>query len=254
MKAELPNRRIRGMSGFVFNTRLSRFADRRVREALAHAFDFEWTNATLFHGLYTRTESHFANSELAATGTPQGRELEILESYKGRVPEEVFGEAYRAPSTGGDGSIRANLRKARRMLREAGWVVRGGALVHEETGEAMAFEFLLARPSYERVVGPVRLHLERLGIATTSPHRGRLPVLPPAPGVRLRRDRPRLEPVPVAGQRAAQLLVLGRGRYAGQPQLRRGPRPGGGRAGGAPHRRPDPPRAGGPRPGPSTGC
>ena len=166
--AELPNRRIRGMSGFVFNTRRARFADRRVRHALAHAFDFEWTNATLFHGLYTRTESHFANSELAATGTPEGRELEILESYRGRVPDDVFGEAYRAPSTDGDGSVRANLRKARRMLRDAGWVLRDGELVHEETGEAMAFEFLLVRPSYERVVGPVRLHLERLGIATTS--------------------------------------------------------------------------------------
>ena len=166
--AELPNRRIRGMSGFVFNTRRARFADPRVRHALSHAFDFEWTNATLFHGLYTRTESHFANSELAASGTPEGRELEILESYRGRVPDDVFGEAYRAPSTDGDGSIRANLRKARRMLRDAGWVVRDGALVHEETGEPMAFEFLLVRPSYERVVGPVRLHLERLGIATTS--------------------------------------------------------------------------------------
>ena len=168
VKAELPNRRIRGMSGFVFNTRRARFADRRVRHALAHAFDFEWTNATLFHGLYTRTESHFANSELAATGTPVGRELEILERYRGRVPDEVFGEACRAPSTDGDGSIRANLRKARRMLREAGWVVRGGVLVHEETGEPMTFEFLLVRPSYERVVGPVRVHLKRLGIATTS--------------------------------------------------------------------------------------
>ena len=254
LKAELPNRRIRGMSGFVFNSRRARFADRRVRRALAHAFDFEWTNATLFHGLYTRTESHFANSELAATGTPRGRELEILESYRGRVPDDVFGEVYRAPSTDGDGSIRANLRKARRMLREAGWVVREGVLVHEETGEPMAFEFLLVRPSYERVVGPVRVHLKRLGIATTSrtvdasQYYRRLQEYDY--DVVVRAWNQYLSP----GNEQRNYWSSEAAGDAGQPQLRRGPRPGGGRAGGGPHRRPDPPRAGGRRPRPGPGA
>ena len=164
---EIPNRRIRGMSGFVFNTRRSKFGDPRVRQALAYAFDFEWTNATLFHGFYTRTESNFANSELASSGLPGGRELEILEGYRGRIPEAVFSEQYRAPATTGSGSIRANLRTARRMLREAGWTIHDEQLVHDATGESMQIEFLLARPSYERVIGPLQLHLQRLGIQST---------------------------------------------------------------------------------------
>ena len=165
--AEIPNRRIRGMSGFVFNTRRSKLSDPQVRRALAYAFDFEWTNATLFHGFYTRTESNFANSELAASGVPDGRERELLEAYRGRIPEEIYTEAYRAPSTGGpSGSIRANLRIARRMLRDAGWVIDDGRLVHATTGESMELEFLLARPSYERVIGPMQVHLKRLGITS----------------------------------------------------------------------------------------
>lgn len=164
VRVEIPHQQIQGMSGFVFNSRRARFADPRVRRALAYAFDFEWTNATLFHGAYERTESYFANSELAATGRPAGRELEILEGYRARVPEEVYGPAYRAPSTDGSGSIRANLRLARTLLAQAGWVIRDGALVQAATGERMAIEFLLVRPDYERVVAPMQLHLQRLGI------------------------------------------------------------------------------------------
>ena len=164
---QIPNRRIRGMSGFVFNTRREKFSDPQVRRALAYAFDFEWTNATLFHGFYTRTESNFANSELASVGLPEGREREILEAYRGRIPQEVFTESYRAPSTDGSGSIRANLRSARRLLRDAGWTIQDGWLVHETSGEPLQIEFLLARPSLERVIGPMQLHLKRLGIAST---------------------------------------------------------------------------------------
>lgn len=164
--AEIPNKRIRGMSGFVFNTRRSKFADPRVRRALTYAFDFEWTNATLFHDFYTRTESNFANSELASTGLPEGRELEILEEFRGRIPDEVFTKSYRAPTTE-NSSIRANLRTARRMLQDAGWVIRDGQLTHAESGEEMRIEFLLARSSYERVLGPMQLHLQRLGIPST---------------------------------------------------------------------------------------
>ncbi|MDA0337384.1 MAG: extracellular solute-binding protein [bacterium] len=166
--SEIPNHEIRGMSGFVFNTRRSKFSDPQVRRALAYAFDFEWTNATLFHGFYTRTESNFANSELAATGLPDGREGEILEDFRGRVPEEVFTTAYHAPTTDGhSGSIRANLRVARRMLRDAGWSIDDGRLVNAATGAVMELEFLLARPSYERVIGPMQVHLQRLGIHST---------------------------------------------------------------------------------------
>ena len=154
-----------GMQAFWFNTRRTKFADRQVRHALAHAFDFEWSNANLFYGQYTRTKSFFSNTELASSGLPRGQELEILERYRDRVPAEVFTSAYEPPSTDGSGNIRRNLRTARKMLQEAGWVIRDGTLTQAETGEAMEIEFLLVAPAFERIVGPVVKNMERLGIA-----------------------------------------------------------------------------------------
>ena len=165
IKELLDHERPTGMQAFWFNTRRTKFADRRVRHALAHTFDFEWSNANLFYGQYTRTKSFFSNTELASSGLPQGRELEILEPWRDRVPPEVFASAYEPPSTDGSGSLRRNLRTAREMLREAGWVVRDGVLIHAETGEALEIEFLLVAPAFERIVGPVVKNMERLGIA-----------------------------------------------------------------------------------------
>ena len=100
-----------GMQAFWFNTRRTKFADRQVRHALAHAFDFEWSNANLFYGQYTRTKSFFSNTELASSGLPQGQELEILERLaRTEIPAEVFTSAYEPPSTDGSGNIRRNLR------------------------------------------------------------------------------------------------------------------------------------------------
>ena len=154
-----------GMQAFWFNTRRAKFADRRVRHALAHAFDFEWSNANLFYGQYTRTKSFFSNTELASSGLPQGGELRVLERYRGRVPAEVFTSAYEPPSTDGSGNLRRNLRTAKRMLQEAGWAVRDGVLTHAGSGETMEIEFLLVAPAFERIVGPVVRNMERLGIA-----------------------------------------------------------------------------------------
>ena len=154
-----------GMQAFWFNTRRAKFADRRVRNALAHAFDFEWSNANLFYGQYTRTKSFFSNTELASSGLPQGGELRVLERYRDRVPAEVFSRAYEPPSTDGSGNIRRNLRTAKRMLQEAGWTVRDGVLTHAGSGETMEIEFLLVAPAFERIVGPVVRNMERLGIA-----------------------------------------------------------------------------------------
>lgn len=153
-----------GMQGFWFNTRRAKFADPKVREALAFAFDFEWTNNNLFYGQYTRTKSYFSNTELASSGVPEGQELEILEAFRGRIPDEVFTTAYEPPSTDGSGSNRSNLRTARKMLEEAGWVIRDRKLVNGDTGEAMEIEFLLVAPAFERIVGPVVKNMERLGI------------------------------------------------------------------------------------------
>ena len=164
IKEAIPHERPTGMQAFWFNTRRSKFADRRVRQALAYAFDFEWTNAKLFYGQYTRTKSFFSNSELASSGLASGRELEILEAYRDRVPEEVFTTAYEPPITDGSGQIRQNLRAARTLLRAAGWNVVENALVHGETGERMEIEFLLRSPAFERIVSPIARNLERLGI------------------------------------------------------------------------------------------
>ena len=153
-----------GMQGFWFNTRRGKFADPRVRQALAYAFDYEWTNTNLFYGQYTRTKSYFSNTELAASELPDGMERDLLEPYRGRVPEAVFTQVYDPPSTDGSGNIRENLRMATRLLAEAGWAIQNGKLTHRQTGEVMTIEFLLNSPSFERIVGPYVQNLKRLGI------------------------------------------------------------------------------------------
>ena len=153
-----------GMQAFVMNTRRQVFKDRKLRRALAYAFDFEWSNRNLFFSQYTRTESYFSNSELASTGVPKGEELALLERYRGRVPDEVFTQAYKAPATNGSGWPRENLRRAFALLSEAGWVVRDMKLVNAETGRRLRFEILLVSPAFERIVLPFKRNLDRLGI------------------------------------------------------------------------------------------
>jgi microcin C transport system substrate-binding protein len=153
-----------GMQAFIFNIRRPFFRDRRVREALTYAFDFEWANQNLFYGQYTRTTSYFSNSELASRGLLSREELTILEPFRGKIPEEVFTKEYRPPSTLGEGRIRANLRQALKLLKEAGWVFRKRKLVDKKTGEPFSFEILLHQPSWERISLPFAKNLERLGI------------------------------------------------------------------------------------------
>ena len=165
-KEELPHNRSSGMQGFVFNLRNPLFQDRTVRRALANAFDFEWSNGALFYGQYTRTRSFFDNSELAATGLPKGRELEILRPYRGQIPDEVFTQVYAPPKTDGSGNVRGNLRDAQRLLRSAGWEVdkANRKLTNIKTGQVMAFEILLVSPLFERIVLPFKQNLDRLGV------------------------------------------------------------------------------------------
>jgi len=152
------------MQAFVFNTRREKFADSRVRQAFNLAFDFEWMNKNIFFDQYTRTDSFFEGSELEATGLPSQKELELLESLRGQVPEEVFTQDFENPTNPDTRAVRANLRKAAGLLREAGWVVTDGKLVNGTSGEVMTVEFLLQSPSFERVVLPFKQSLERLGI------------------------------------------------------------------------------------------
>lgn len=160
---EIPHQLPTGMQAFVFNLRRPFFQDRRVREALMLAFDFEWTNANLFYGAYTRTKSYFSNSELASSGLPQGEELAILERYRGRIPEEVFTTEFTLPVTDGSGNNRAQLRRALDLLREAGWRVVNQRLVNAE-GQRFSFELLLSSPAFERVALPYAQTLQRLGV------------------------------------------------------------------------------------------
>ncbi|WP_372956847.1 extracellular solute-binding protein [Marinobacter sp.] len=153
-----------GMQAFIFNTRRGQFADPRVREAIAHAFDFDWANRNLFHDQYTRTSSYFENSELASSGLPEGRELEILEPFRDQLPEDVFTEAYAPPSTEGDQTLRDNLRQAMALLQQAGYRIQDGTMVHSESGERLSFEFLLHQKNFERIVLPFKNNLERLGM------------------------------------------------------------------------------------------
>ncbi|MGE5271611.1 MAG: extracellular solute-binding protein [Thiohalocapsa sp.] len=163
-KEAIPNQLPSGMQGFGYNLRRPLFQDPLVRQALAYAFDFEWSNQNLFYGLYKRTRSYFDNSELAATGKPQGEELKILEPFRGKVPDEVFTKEYNPPKYEGKFTIRDGLRDAVKLLKEAGWSFKNEQLVNDKTGEPFKFEILLSDPQMERIVLPFAQNLKRLGI------------------------------------------------------------------------------------------
>lgn len=164
IKEQAAHQRPQGMQGFAYNIRRDLFKDPRVREALAYAFDFEWSNKNLFYGQYTRSRSYFNNSELAATGLPSADELAILKPYRGRIPDQVFTTEYNPPATEDDGRIRANLKEADRLLKEAGWEIQGKDRVNVKTGQKFEFEIMLVQPAFERITLPFAKNLERLGI------------------------------------------------------------------------------------------
>ena len=162
-KEEIKNEVPTGMQAYVFNERRPIFQDRRVRQALGYAFDFEWTNKNLFYGAYTRTKSYFSNSELASRGLPTPDELKVLEPFRGKVPDEVFTKDYEPPKTDGSGNIRDGIREALALLSAAGWTIKGQQLVNQR-GQPMEFEILLNEPTWERISLPFAKNLERLGI------------------------------------------------------------------------------------------
>ena len=163
IKEEIPNLNPQGMQGFVFNTRKKHLQDRRVREALALLFDFEWTNRQLFNGAYTRTASYFDNSELAASGLPSEDELKLLEPLRGQIPDEVFEKPFKLPHTNADGKIREQQRRAYELLTEAGWKIENDRMV-DANGKPVKFEFLLVQADFERVLLPYKRNLAGLGI------------------------------------------------------------------------------------------
>jgi microcin C transport system substrate-binding protein len=152
-----------GGQGWFFNTRREKFMDRRVREALNYAFDFEWTNKNIMYGSYQRTHSVFQNSDMMAVGKPGPEELALLEPFRGQVPEEVFGEPFVPPVSDGSGQDRALLRKASAMLQQAGCGVRDGKRM-TPGGERFTIEFLIDSPSFQPHHMALIKNLATLGI------------------------------------------------------------------------------------------
>lgn len=152
-----------GLRALAFNLRRPPFTDRRVREALTLAFDFEWLNRSLLHQGYARTTGMFSNSALAPTGPPSPAELKLLEPWREQVPEQVFGPPYRPPVTDGSGRNRTNLRAAAKLLKGAGFTVRDDVLVASD-GSPFRFEITLRLPSNERIALTFARNLKRLGI------------------------------------------------------------------------------------------
>jgi len=173
LREEFPNRSSGIMQAFALNIRRDKFRDARVRRALNFAFDFEEMNKQIFFGQYKRVSSYFDGTELASSGLPQGRELEILETVRAEVPVEVFTTAYTNPVGGNPEAVRENLREALRLLKEAGYEVRDRKLIDTRTGAQFTLELLNEDPSFERVMLFFKPSLERLGIAvsvrTTDP-------------------------------------------------------------------------------------
>ncbi len=160
---KIPEARVAPMQAFAFNTRRPQFQDVRVRKAFNYAFDFEWANKNLFYDQYIRVDSYFGNSELQATGLPQGKELEILEGLRSEVPPEVFTTEWKNPTNKAPEDLRRNLGAAAKLFAEAGWTPKNGVLTNAK-GEQLSVEFLLVQPDFERVVLPYKTNLEKLGV------------------------------------------------------------------------------------------
>lgn len=166
IKKDIKNHNPVGMQGFTFNIRKKMFQDPRVREAIGLLFDFEWTNKQLFYSSYIRTQSFFANSELAAQGLPSAEELELLEPLRGSIPDDVFTKAYQTPISDGTGIIRERRLEAWRLLQDAGYRIDNDRMVNAE-GEPLEFEFIIAQANLERVLLPFKRNLAELGIEMT---------------------------------------------------------------------------------------
>jgi microcin C transport system substrate-binding protein len=165
-KDRIDTKTVAPMQGFVFNTRRKQFQDPRVRQAFNHAFDFEFANKNLFFDQYVRVDSFFGNSELQATGLPQGRELELLNEISTLVPPEVFTREWKNPVNTNPDDTRKNLSEAAKLFAAAGYTVKGGVLTNAK-GEQLTAEFLLQQPDFERVVLPFKTNLEKLGVKAT---------------------------------------------------------------------------------------
>ncbi len=164
VKRSFDHKQPAGFQSYVLNVRRPQLSDRRVRQALGLAFDYDWMNRQLFYNGYPRVRDLFGNTDCAATGPPESRETALLQPWRGKIPEAVFGPMYEPPSTEGPGqSLRNNLRQAQALLKEAGWEYRDGALRNAK-GEPLVLTYLDSREAGIRTVSPLIRNLEKLGI------------------------------------------------------------------------------------------
>jgi microcin C transport system substrate-binding protein len=167
VKEEFPIRSQGVMQAFAFNLRRPKFSDPRVRLAFNYAFNFEEMNKQIFFGSYKRIDSYFQGTDLAATGMPEGRELELLEKVRDKVPPELFKKPYSNPVNDTPEAVRDNLREAIRLFKLAGYEIRDQQMVNAKTGEQFSVELLAADPNFERVYLFYKPSLDRLGLSVT---------------------------------------------------------------------------------------
>jgi microcin C transport system substrate-binding protein len=165
VREELEDGRPSGTQGFWFNLRREKLQDPRVREAIALMFNFQWSNETLFYGLYDRTDSFWENSPMQAEGQPEGEELALLEKYQDDLPPEIFTEPAYVPPPGSSQQLdRASVRQASQLLDAAGWTVGAEGLRRNAEGQTLTLEFVDDNPSFERIINPFVANLRRIGI------------------------------------------------------------------------------------------
>ncbi|WP_343462947.1 extracellular solute-binding protein [Pantoea sp.] len=165
VQSTTPNRVTTDTRWLAFNNEKALFADRRVRQALTLAFDFEWMNKALFYGAYQRASSYFQNTDYAAQGLPDAAQQRVLAPFKAQLPPALFTEPYLPPRSDGNGFNRPNLLKALRLLNDAGWHVKNQQLVNDKTGQVFRFELLLRSGAQNDWALPFQHSLQRLGIS-----------------------------------------------------------------------------------------
>jgi microcin C transport system substrate-binding protein len=163
VKGEFKHRLPSGFQSYVINVRRDKFKDVRVREALGLAIDYEWMNRQMFYNAYQRVVGLFGNTACQASDLPSPQEMAILSPWRQQIPAAALGPMFAPPRTDGDSSLRANLRRARDLLAEAGWQIQDGVLKNS-SGEAMVIEYLDSNEGGARVVAPWARNLEKLGI------------------------------------------------------------------------------------------
>ncbi|HGL4623712.1 TPA: extracellular solute-binding protein [Enterobacter hormaechei] len=164
VKDEHKNESAQDTRWLAFNIQRPVFSDRRVREAITLAFDFEWMNKALFYGAYSRANSYFQNTEYAASDYPHADELVLLAPMKAELPPEVFTRVFEPPKSDGNGFDRDNLLKASNLLDDAGWVLKNRQRVNVQTGKPLSFELLIASGANDQWVLPFKKNLARLGV------------------------------------------------------------------------------------------